>query len=192
MNWRNLFKRKPTDNTLSHFTFSKDGEHVTVKGNALLAPYTEGRNCGCGIFSFRGEGDDKTWILVNTRTGKIRKLRDAEGTPLLGDADIDPDSIRRKLRHTACLDSLSTCYGFCFYSSFRNGFAALSWTLYPDGRYFADADGYGMEDNDEETAYCIIDTNLEIVMPFQPMRDVAATLDQWRTGAIQTTATPKP
>jgi len=32
--------------------------------------------------------------------------------------------------------------------------------LYPDGRYFADEDGYGMEDNEEENVYCIIDSNL--------------------------------
>lgn len=187
-----MFKRKPANDALSQFTFSKDGENATVKGNALLAPYTEGRNCGCGIFSFYGEGDDKTWILVNTRTGKIRKIRDTNGEPLLGKADIDADSIRKGLRHTACLDSRDTRYGFSFYCHFCDGFSALCWTLYPDGRYFADEDGYGMEDNDEENAYCIIDTNLDIVAPFQPMRDVTATLARWRTGASFAEDTRKP
>ncbi len=31
---------------------------------------------------------------------------------------------------------------------FKNGVVLVEWTLYPDGRYFMDEDGYGMEDND--------------------------------------------
>ena len=38
--------------------------------------------------------------------------------------------------------------------------------IYPDGRYFADEDGFGMEDNDEEKAYCIINKDLEIIVLF--------------------------
>ena len=29
----------------------------------------------------------------------------------------------------------------------------MTWTLYPDGRYFMDEDGYGMEDNNESVLY---------------------------------------
>jgi len=190
MSWRTLFKRNHIDGSLTHFTFSNDREYVMVKGNALLDPYEKGRKCGEGVYSFCGKTGDHTWILVNTHTGHIRKFLDADGRPLLGESDILPDRIRRELRHTACLDSLSTCYGFGLYSDFRNGYTALSWTLYPDGRYFADADGYGMEDNDEENAYCIINTALDIVVPFQPMRDVDSTLAQWRTGANAAENTP--
>ena len=50
-------------------------------------------------------------------------------------------------------------------------FAAFAGCFYPDGRYFADEDGYGMEDNEEENVYCIIDSNLRIVIPWQPMTD---------------------
>ena len=35
-----------------------------------------------------------------------------------------------------------------------------------------DEDGFGGEDNDEEQIYCIINTNLDIVVPFRPMDDV--------------------
>ena len=52
--------------------------------------------------------------------------------------------------------------------------------LYPDGRYFADSDGFGMEDNDEEEVYAIIDTNLVIVEPFRPIKDVANYLKELR------------
>lgn len=50
----------------------------------------------------------------------------------------------------------------------------------PDGRYFADSDGFGMEDNDEEEVYAIIDTNLVIVEPFRPIKDVANYLKELR------------
>ena len=43
--------------------------------------------------------------------------------------------------------------------------------LHPDGRYYADEDGFGMEDDDEENIYCIIDSNLRIIIPWQPMTD---------------------
>ena len=52
--------------------------------------------------------------------------------------------------------------------------------LYPDDRYFADSDGFGMEDNDEEEVYAIIDTDLNIVEPFRPIKDVAAYLNEIR------------
>lgn len=52
--------------------------------------------------------------------------------------------------------------------------------LYPDGRYFADSDGFGMEDNDEEDVFAIIDTNLDIVEPFRPVKDVANYLKELR------------
>ena len=52
--------------------------------------------------------------------------------------------------------------------------------LYPDGRYFADSDGFGMEDNDEEEVYAIIDTNLMIVKPFRPIEDVTDYLKELR------------
>ena len=57
---------------------------------------------------------------------------------------------------------------------------AVTWTLYPDGRYFADSDGFGMEDNDEEVVYAIIDTDLNIVEPFRPIDNIEAYLKKLR------------
>lgn len=37
-----------------------------------------------------------------------------------------------------------------------------------NGRYFADEDGFGMEDNDEVQVYCVMNDNLEVVKPFGP------------------------
>lgn len=71
------------------------------------------------------------------------------------------------------LDNNSNAYSFSAYyqrfaiGKFKNGVALVEWTLYPDGRYFMDEDGYGMEDNDESVLYGFIDTNARVVIPFQ-------------------------
>ncbi len=49
----------------------------------------------------------------------------------------------------------------------KNGVALVEWTLYPDGRYFMDEDGFGMEDNDESVLYGFIDKKARVVIPFQ-------------------------
>lgn len=43
--------------------------------------------------------------------------------------------------------------------------------LYPDGRYFADGDGFGMEDNDEVNIDAYIDTECRVLVKFQDMED---------------------
>ena len=50
--------------------------------------------------------------------------------------------------------------------------------LYPDGRYFADEDGFGMEDNEELNVCCIMNDNLEVIRPFTVVSDVPALLDE--------------
>lgn len=93
------------------------------------------------------------------------------------DNEIDFDAI-----YKGCPDfngCKSVRYWFGRYDNFRNGVCAICWTVYPDGRYFADEDGFGMEDNDEENAYCIINKDLEIIVPFQPMDDVKEMLKKY-------------
>lgn len=71
------------------------------------------------------------------------------------------------------LDNNSNAYNFSAYyqrfaiGEFKNGVALVVWTLYPDGRYFMDEDGYGMEDNDESVIYGYIDRKARVVVPFQ-------------------------
>lgn len=54
--------------------------------------------------------------------------------------------------------------------------------LYPDGMYFADNDGFGMEDNNEVIVYAIIDTNLDIIEPFRPIKSISRYLRDLREG----------
>lgn len=71
------------------------------------------------------------------------------------------------------LENNGNAYRFSAYyqrfavDKFKNGVAMVTWTLYPDGRYFMDEDGYGMEDNDESVLYGFIDTHAQVVVPFQ-------------------------
>lgn len=71
------------------------------------------------------------------------------------------------------LENNSNAYSFSAYyqrfaiEKFKNGVALVEWTLYPDGRYFMDEDGYGMEDNEESKLYGFIDKKARVVIPFQ-------------------------
>lgn len=122
-------------------------------------------------------GEGKSYTIINKETGKVRQLVSEDGTLLVAGDEIDFDAI-----NNGCPDSngcKSVRYWFGRYDNFRNGVCASCWTVYPDGRYFADEDGFGMEDNDEENAYCIINKDLEIIVSFQPMDDVKEMLKKY-------------
>ena len=84
----------------------------------------------------------------------------------LSEKDVDWDSVKT-------LENNSNAYSFSAYyqrfavEKFKDGVTIVKWTLYPDGRYFMDEDGYGMEDNEESALYGIIDTHANVVIPFQ-------------------------
>lgn len=125
-------------------------------------------------------GEDYEMYVVNTETGKLRKFSDAAGHVLVALEDIDLESIKRH-----CPEGLSNAKNRTLeyahmnrYTDFKNGIAAISWTLYPDGRYFEDEDGFGGESNREETVYCVINRNLEIIRPFAYVPDVKAMLKE--------------
>lgn len=132
---------------------------------------------------FFGEGWRNYELHVaNTLTGKIRKLSTTDGELLVNDDDIDYDAIV-KLCENGIGNARAKAIryaGINRWDGFKDGLCAISWMLYPDGRYFADSDGFGMEDNDEEEVYAIIDTNLVIVEPFRPIKDVANYLKELR------------
>lgn len=49
---------------------------------------------------------------------------------------------------------------------FQNGLACFSWTVQPDGWYFADGDGFGADSDVEVRLYAVIDTSGRFVTPF--------------------------
>lgn len=129
----------------------------------------EGRDIGCGI-AVTTSG--KSFTLINRTTGKRREFVSENGQVLMDDSEIDLESIHRRFEHCWCADEKHARYRFGLYCGFEDGLCALSWTIYPDGRYFSDDGGFGADDNGEENVYCIINTDMEVVVPFRPMDDV--------------------
>ena len=132
------------------------------------------RHKGEGIYRLQEDG--KSFTLFNSETGRTRQFVSKYGQLLLDDCDFNLEAMKMGCPHFRANDKVAR-YGFGLYSEFRNGVCALSWTVYPDGCYFRDSDGFGGDDNDEEDAYCVINRNLDIILPFQPMKDVRAVLE---------------
>lgn len=159
--------------------FKIHGRNVSVCGYPELDGCT-GLVGGEGMAFFFGNG--RELYIANTRSGKIRKLSTSDGNLLAADSDIDYDAIARECPHGLrnAQARLIRYAGINRWDNFKGGLCAISWMLYPDGRYFADSDGFGMEDNDEEEVYAIIDTNLDFIEPFRPIKDVSAYLKELR------------
>jgi uncharacterized protein YegL len=159
----------------------RDGE-VVIHGYPELEN-RKGVIDGDGIAFFFGEGwRNNELYIANTITGKIRKLSTANGNLLVDDNDIDYDAIAKECENGNCnAQAKAIRYaGLNRWDGFKDGLCAISWMLYPDGRYFADEDGFGIEDNDKEEVYAIIDTDLNIVEPFRPIKDVATYMEEIR------------
>ena len=136
--------------------------------------------CGDGMAIFFGRG--KSFYVANTATGKLRQMSSETGFLLVEASEIDYNAIAKVCQNgfdNAVRKSIQYA-SLNRYDGYKGGLCALSWMLYPDGRYFADEDGFGMEDNDEENVYAIIDTNLDIIEPFRPVKDIVAYLKKIR------------
>ncbi len=165
-------KKGDTDNNVHYITgltFRSDECGITCQGHPLLEK-----------LPIHPVGEGMLWIgnsrgplfYANSITGKARQLLD-ENSNLVGFGDQDFDWEKLKtVEHPYDVNHKHVDYGgLGRYNDYRNGVCCLCWMLYPDGRYFADEDGFGMEDNDEENIYCVIDSDLRIVIPWQPMTD---------------------
>lgn len=106
--------------------------------------------------------------LLNTLTRCAYELVDETGrvTGFTAD-DIDFGSVDTMEHSRNARYLLAPYYWGVEY--FENGVAPIVWTLYPDGRYFADSDGYGADDHDETKVYAFIDTNARILVSFRDM-----------------------
>lgn len=116
--------------------------------------------------------------LVNKVTGKARQISTPGYVVGFSDDEIDFVTVD-KLPHGHKAHSRDMDYTpMGWFDRCKNGLIVLVWMLYPNGRYFADEDGFGMEDNDEEKIYCVMNDNLKVVRPFTVVRDIHALLDQ--------------
>lgn len=107
-------------------------------------------------------------ILENTTAGRkilIKNKDDVLTGIQLSDIDFDRVDL---LENPQNAHKLIADYGFGI-EAFINGVALVWWTLYPDGRYFEDEDGFGGESCNETTVYAFMDKLGQIVIPFQDM-----------------------
>lgn len=159
--------------------FDVDGKNVTTSEVQELKG-CKGFLCGDGMAIFFGSG--KSFYVANTVTGRLRQISSEAGFLLLEATEIDYNATAKMCQNG--FDNAARRYiqyaGLNIYDRFKDGVCALCWMLYPDGRYFADEDGFGMEDNDEENVYAIIDTNLDIIEPFRPLKDIKSHLKEIR------------
>ncbi len=132
-------------------------------------PYSRMRNWGEGMEIVEEviSGYWRERFLINHGAQEAYELMD-RGLKLtfLSKDDVDWEGVEK-------LDNNRNAYIFSAYyqrfavETFKNGVALVEWTLYPDGRYFMDDDGFGMEDNDESVLYGFIDKKARVVVPFQ-------------------------
>lgn len=155
---------------------------MKLNGN-YLQDMTQLEQCNCYewgenlILAVEGNGDK---YLVNKATGKARQIASPGRLVGFSDEEIDFDTIDR-LPHSNNAHPRRVAYqGVSRWDNCKNGLFALGWMLYPDGRYFADEDGYGMEGNGELKVYCVMDDNLNVIRPFTVVPDVEALLKDLR------------
>lgn len=164
--------------------FRVKGREVFVSGYPELNGKT-GRLLDKDIALFRGnEWRSYELFFTNIVTGKIRKLSDDDGNVLVKDSEIDYEHIDKVCLHGAIFAHRKIMVYREMSSwdlKFKDGITAIIWTLYPDGQYFADEDGYGAENNREERVVAIMDTNLNIIEPFRPIEDIGEYLNNLRS-----------
>lgn len=160
--------------------FEVKDDHVFVHGYADLEN-RQGYPVGDGIVFFSGKGNHELYI-ANTLTSKIRQISTAGGLLLVDNDEIDYETIEKRCKHGK--NNARCKYikyaGINRWDGFKNGICAISWMLFPEGIYFADSDGFGGEDSNEEKVYGIMDTSLRFIEPFRPINDIRMYLAKLR------------
>ncbi len=155
---------------------------MKLNGN-YIADMAQLDQCECyhwGEDLYLAREENGNGYLVNIATGKARQIYKPGFIVGFSDDEIDFTTIDRMPNSHNAHPRIMRYGEVCWWNSCRNGLIALCWTLYPDGRYFADEDGFGMEDNDELTVYCVMNDNLEVVRPFTVVPDINALLHELR------------
>ncbi len=127
------------------------------------------------VFDQEGRG-----YIVNKATGKARLIDDNGLLVGFSDEEIDFATLDKVPNSHNARPRRIYYAGIGRWDDCQNGIFALCWMLYPDGQYFADSDGFGGEDNDELTVYCVMNDNLEVIRPFTVVRDIRALLKKLR------------
>lgn len=118
------------------------------------------------VFGMRRSGDDSSVCFVDENRGIRRLLVDSGGNIQDFPGIVEEDFWTREVSPHALKPRIH------FRTSFEereNGWIML-WQIQPDGRYWADDDGFGMEDEEEVTLYTYVDRNGQFTGPFRIYR----------------------
>lgn len=108
---------------------------------------------------------ERQCLLVDKRNKSFVELVDKDGNMVAFTLkDVDKSVLSRDV-NTGNAHALLARYRFFVYE-FKGGKAVVEWTICPDGRYFADEDGFGGDDCDELTVTAVIDRKGEVLVPF--------------------------
>ncbi|MDF2905647.1 MAG: hypothetical protein K0R34_968 [Herbinix sp.] len=143
--------------------WKKDENKIGSKNNNR---YVQSHNHGEGVIIHSTRNGEiilentilKKEIMIKNKDNKLMNLQESDIDFIRVSKLDNPENARRYVAE----------YGYGI-EAFRNGVALVWWTLYPDGRYFADEDGFGAENCNETTVYAYIDTLGKVVIPFRDM-----------------------
>lgn len=132
---------------------------------------------GRDMYDLRGPGN--IFVLINEKTGKWR-LFSKDNILTVSDDGINFKATGKKCPHYKMPDKTLHYGRLRLVDFFEKGYSALKWTIYPGNRPAGDRSEDRDKHNDEESAYCIVDTDLNIVVPFRPFKDVERALRRRR------------
>lgn len=91
------------------FMYDKKEKDYVVRGYPELKG-RHGADVGDGMAIFFGEGwKNYEFYIANTLTGQIRKLATKNGDVLVGDDEIDFESIKKSARMVSAMPNTRTC-----------------------------------------------------------------------------------
>ncbi len=106
-------------------------------------------------------------FLINHEAKEAYELMDGSlHLTFISEKDVDWNGVE-SLENNSSAYCYSAYYPRFAVGQFKDGVAMVEWTLYPDGQYFMDEDGYGMEFNDASVLNGFIDRHARVVVPFQ-------------------------
>lgn len=137
---------------------------------------------GEDMMQAREKGTDRI-ILVNNKTKEAWELISSNGKFSFWDASAVEIASAFDLPYKSHRNAVELRAPYYFgINEFKYGVASVSWTLQPDGRFYADENGFGMEKDEEINYYAFINAQADILVPFQPMDD--SLIERYRKQAI--------
>lgn len=115
------------------------------------------------VFGMRRAGDDSSVCFVDEERGIRKLLVDSVGNIQDFPGIVQEDFWTKEVSPHALKPQIH------FRTSFekREQGWIMFWEIQPDGRYWADEDGFGMEDEEEVTLYTYVDKNGRFTGPFR-------------------------